>query len=102
MTWAAAGLGALAFALSVIEEWLAAKRTLAIAKHQAQRAAWISALWDAILFADVALVVTASWWLVLPIAAGSWCGNYWAVRHRPKTRRRRRKPWKPPQRRHAR
>lgn len=74
-------LALLAFGLSAGEEWIAARRTQAIAAGQARAAAWWSGVFDAVLFVDVWLIVSR-WWLVVPIVLGSALGCYWAVRGR--------------------
>lgn len=78
--WTAFGLCLLAFSLSVVEEALAARRTQLITARRAVAAANVSALFDAVLFVDVILVVAGYWWLLFPICAGSWLGNWWMVR----------------------
>ncbi len=82
MTWTAAGLGLLVFLLSFVEEMVGARRTQAIVKKRAHAAGSWSALFDALLFLDVILVVQGYWWLVAPICAGSYLGNWWAVQSR--------------------
>lgn len=86
--WTDLGLALVAFALTTAEEALAARRTQAITgKHPIQAANW-SAIFDAVLFLDVYLII-GHWWLVGPIVAGSWLGCWWAVRTRPRPRKRR-------------
>lgn len=76
--------------LSFTEEMVGARRTQAIVKRKAHQSGAWSALFDALLFVDVILVVQGYWWLVLPICAGSYAGNWWAVASRTRQKRTRR------------
>lgn len=89
---ASLGLALAVLLLSFIEETVATRRTQAIQRHAAHPAGAWSALFDALLYFDVIVVVaTQKWWLVVPVCVGSYAGNWWAVKHRPKRRKVRRR-----------
>lgn len=69
----------LAFGLTFVEEFVATKRTSAIADRRRLAAANWCAAFDAILVVDMILLVTDVW-LAVPMMAGSWLGAWVSLR----------------------
>lgn len=72
----------LAFALTFAEEYVATKRTQAITDRRRLAAANWCAAFDALLIADMVLLVTDVR-LAIPMMAGSWLGAYLSVGREP-------------------
>lgn len=70
----------LVFLAAVVVDFIWARYTAAVTSSRAIAAAWLS-IGIIVSNAVVTVGYVTDYWLIVPTAAGAWCGTYFAIRN---------------------